>query len=116
MTRRSIASYAEFWPYYLREHSRPATRAWHYFGTSLVLALLAAAAVLRNPWLLAVAVIAGYAPAWIGHFGIEKNHPATFRHPLWSLASDFRMYGAWLSGRIGGELERAGVAGGGRQG
>jgi hypothetical protein len=104
-----IASYSEFWRYYLREHAKPATRAWHYLGTSCTVLCLLAAAILRQPWLLLASVILGYAPAWIGHFISEHNHPATFRYPLWSLVSDFRMFGAWVSGRLARELAAAGV-------
>ena len=109
MTNR-IANFAEFWPYYLREHSRPATRALHYFGTSLVLAL-AAYALLTGKLLLLIAIpLAGYFFAWVGHFGIEKNRPATFTYPLWSLGADFKMWWMWLTGRLGPELQRAGVS------
>lgn len=106
---RTITSFADFWPYYLREHSRPATRALHYFGTSLVIAL-AIYAVVAGRWLLFLAIpIAGYFFAWVGHFGIEKNRPATFTYPLWSLAADFKMWWLWLTGRLSSELRRAGV-------
>jgi len=109
MTNR-IANFAEFWPHYLREHSRPATRALHYFGTSLVLAL-AAYALLTGKLLLLIAIpLAGYFFAWVGHFGIEKNRPATFTYPLWSLGADFKMWWMWLTGRLGPELQRAGVS------
>ena len=104
-----IETYPEFWHYYLREHAKPKTRAWHYLGTSLTLACLIAAAALRQPWFLLASVILGYAPAWIGHFACERNHPATFHYPMWSLVSDFRMFGAWLSGRLAGELAAAGI-------
>ena len=109
MTPTRIKTYREFWPYYLREHAKAQTRAWHYFGTSLVLLCFIAATVTGKLWLAAIVVIAGYAPAWIGHFGIERNRPATFRYPFWSLISDFRMYAAWLTGRVPAELEKAGV-------
>jgi hypothetical protein len=108
MTPR-IHTYAEFWRFYLREHSRPATRAWHYLGSSLVVLCLISALVTGRYWLFAAMVVVGYAPAWFAHAAVQKNRPATFRHPLWSLISDFRMYGAWLTGRIGTELRKAGI-------
>ncbi len=102
-------SFADFWPYYLREHSRPTTRALHYAGTSLVVLLAIAALLSGRMILFALMPLAGYAFAWIAHFTVEKNRPATFKHPLWSLAADFRMWAFWLTGRLGPELERAGV-------
>jgi len=106
-----IATYAEFWPYYLREHSKPATRDIHFLGTALATASVVALIVTGNWWFLAGALIGGYAPAWIGHFFIEHNRPATFTYPLWSLASDYRMAWAWLSGRLDAELAKANVPG-----
>lgn len=104
------ASYQEFWPIYLREHSRPATRGLHYLGTGLGLALLAAAIVTADWRLLPAALIAGYAFAWLGHALVERNRPATFSHPLWSFVSDFRMFGLWASGRLGRERARHGLS------
>lgn len=106
---REHLSFAEFWPFYLREHSKPATRALHYVGTSLVVAIALFAAISgRWTWLLAIPV-AGYGFAWLAHFRVERNRPATFTHPLWSLAADFRMWWLWLTGRLGRELEQAGI-------
>jgi hypothetical protein len=107
--KAAIQSYREFWPYYLNEHSKPETRALHLAGTGVATALLAAGLVTANIWLFPAAVLAGYGPAWFAHFAVEKNHPATFRYPLWSLISDFRMAGTWLAGGLQRELERAGV-------
>lgn len=104
-----IRSFAEFWPYYLREHARPATRAWHFLGSTLVLACLAAF-VAGQGWLWLIAMpLVGYGPAWIAHFLVEGNRPATFHHPFWSLIGDARMYALWLSGGLDGELRKAGV-------
>jgi hypothetical protein len=106
---RTITSYRDFWPYYLREHARPQTRALHYAGTALTFAALAAGLTLGAWWFAAIP-LAGYGFAWGAHFGVEKNRPATFTYPLWSLGSDYRMFFLWLTGRLGPHLERAGVA------
>ena len=100
-------TYEEFWPYYVSEHSKPATRALHFAGTSLVLATLVAAVAL-SPWWLLATPLAGYGLAWAGHFFVEKNRPATFTYPLWSLRGDFRMFVLTLLGRMGPEVARAG--------
>ena len=102
-------TFSAFWPHYLREHSRPGTRALHYVGTTLVVALAIFALVTgRWLWLLAIP-LAGYGFAWLAHFAHERNRPATFTYPAWSLAADFRMWFFWLTGRLGPELDRAGV-------
>ena len=102
-------SFAEFWPYYLREHAKPATRALHFAGTGAGLLLTFVALISGNYCLLLVALICGYGPAWIGHYFVEKNRPATFRHPLWSLIADFRMFFFFITGRLGPELHRLGI-------
>jgi hypothetical protein len=107
--QRTIATYAAFWPYYLREHAKPETRAIHYLGTGIATGCIAALAVTGQAWFALGALVGGYAPAWIGHFFIEKNRPATFSYPLWSLASDYRMAWLWLTGRLKRELALAGV-------
>jgi hypothetical protein len=88
----SFQSFSEFWPYYVQEHSRPATRAWHWLATTLALLLLLAAAAFRQWWLLLAAPACGYALAWFSHFAFERNRPATFKHPLWSLRADLKMW------------------------
>jgi hypothetical protein len=109
MTDKTYQSFAEFWPFYLREHSKPLTRAYHYIGTSIVIAI-AAYALLAGQWLWLLAMpVAGYFFAWLAHFTVEKNRPATFTYPLWSLGADFKMWWYALTGRLGPELEKAGV-------
>lgn len=104
-----ITNYRDFWPFYLREHARPLTRTIHIIGTWLAVALVCTAAITADFRLLALAALAGYGLAWAAHFAVEKNRPATFRYPFWSLISDFRMAGLWLLGRLPEELKRAGV-------
>ncbi|MBF8730830.1 MULTISPECIES: DUF962 domain-containing protein [Pseudomonas] len=93
-------SFAEFYPYYLGEHSNPTCRRLHFVGTSLVIALLAYTFA-SGRWQLLLAVpFAGYGFAWIGHFFFERNRPATFTHPLYSLLGDFAMFRDILRGKI----------------
>jgi hypothetical protein len=95
-----IQTYAAFWPFYLGEHSDPRCRALHFIGTTGHLALVGVALVTLNPlWLLASA-ISGYGFAWPAHFLIEKNRPATFKYPLWSLLSDYRMWLHMVTGKL----------------
>lgn len=101
-------TYEQFWRRYLRAHAKPSTRLLHYCGSLLALACLAVGvARLDWRWLLAAPVV-GYGFAWGAHFGIEGNRPETFGHPFWSLASDARMLGLWITGRLGPHLERSG--------
>ena len=95
-----FASFREFYPYYLGEHSDPTCRRLHFAGTSLVLLFLLLALLLRNPWWLLGMPLAGYGFAWVGHFFFEHNRPATFKHPWYSLAGDWVMYRDMLTGRI----------------
>ena len=93
-------SFREFYPYYLGEHANLACRRLHVVGSTGVLAAIVAATVTRNPWLLLLVPFIGYGFAWIGHFAFEKNKPATFRHPLYSLMGDWVMYVDVLRGRV----------------
>jgi hypothetical protein len=101
-----FASFEEFWPYYVGEHRHPWNRALHYVGTSMALGTVGAAVVTLNPTWLILTPIVGYGPAWIGHFLIEGNKPATFSHPLWSLRADLKMLGLALRGQMAAEVTR----------
>jgi hypothetical protein len=79
-------------------------------GTALALACLAGVVLLQDYRWIFAALISGYLFAWVAHFFVEKNRPATFTHPLWSLVSDFRMFFCWITGQLGRELHKAGVA------
>ena len=110
-TPKGLNSFAEFWPYYLREHTLPLTRTLHFVGTGLGIALLIVAVITRIWWLAPVAVMSGYLFAWIGHMAVERNRPATFTYPAWSLIGDLHMFALWLRGGLEPELRRAGVTG-----
>lgn len=94
------ASFREFYPYYLSEHRDRTCRRLHVAGSTLVLLAVLLAIALRDARWLWLAPVAGYGFAWIGHFAFEKNRPATFRHPLYSLAGDWVMYWQILRGRL----------------
>ena len=106
MSEARIPTFEQFWPYYLGEHRNPTCRALHYFGTSMAIGTVAAAALTLNPMWLVATPFVGYGPAWIAHFFIEKNRPATFKYPLWSLRADFKMLGLAVRGRIDDEMRR----------
>jgi len=104
-----MTRFRDFWPYYLQEHARPGTRALHYTGTSLFIVLLLAL-IVAGDWRIAMAMpLVGYGFAWVGHGLIERNRPATFRYPLWSLRADFVMLHRFLTGHMRRDLARAGV-------
>lgn len=97
--RPRLSSFAAFWPFYLSQHAHPASRWLHFVGTSAALANAVYSVVTLQPWLLPLSLVLGYGPAWVGHFIIEKNRPATFTYPLWSLLGDMKM----LSGMVVGK-------------
>lgn len=106
MSDQRYQTFAEFWPFYVREHSLPACRAIHFVGSTLSIAVLVAA-IVYSPWLLLAVPVVGYGFAWFSHFAIEKNKPASFKYPLWSFIADWKMWALMLFGRMGREVEKA---------
>ncbi len=94
-----IKSFKEFYPYYLTEHINKTSRRLHFVGTSLVFLLFFAGLIFHRWEMLVAMPFAGYGFAWVGHFFFEKNKPATFKYPLWSLGSDFKLFFEILSGK-----------------
>lgn len=99
-------TFNDFWPYYLSEHAHPTTRLMHVLGTALSLVFVILLAWSGDLRFLAAAAIAGYGFAWTSHLFVERNRPATFRYPVWSLMGDFRMFALACTGRLGAELKR----------
>jgi hypothetical protein len=95
-----FASFREFYPFYLEEHSNPTCRRLHVVGTASALVILLIALVTRQWMLLGLALLAGYGFAWVGHYFFQHNQPATFKHPFYSFAGDFQMLRDVLTGRI----------------
>lgn len=96
----AFASFREFYPYYLGEHADVRCRRLHFAGSWVVLLVVVVAAVSGDAWWLVLAPVAGYGFAWVGHYVFEKNRPATFTHPLYSLMGDWRMFWDILRGRV----------------
>jgi hypothetical protein len=92
--------FADFYPFYLSEHSNRTCRRLHFVGTSLSLACLITLIVTLNPWWLLAGLVCGYGFAWAGHFGFEKNKPASFKQPLYSFIGDWVMYANICAGKI----------------
>ncbi len=105
MAESEIHSFSQFWPHYVRAHSRPGTRMAHAVGSVLAVGCLILALSL-NLWILLAAPVLGYGFAWYAHFFIEGNRPATFGHPFYSLAADYRMLFLMMAGRMDDEVAR----------
>ena len=95
-----MRTFADFYPFYLSEHSNRVSRRLHFAGTSIALALLITALLTQVWWLIAVAVVQGYAFAWVGHFFFEHNRPATFKYPGFSFVGDWRLWWEILTRKI----------------
>lgn len=109
MSEQLFETFEEFWPYYLAEHADPLNRRLHQVGTTAALTVFTAGLLTRRKWMMGIAPVLGYGPAWIGHFFVEKNRPATFTYPRWSLIGDFKMNVLMWTGKLDEELERLGV-------
>ena len=107
MSQPQYNSFNEFWPHYVREHSNAGTRLLHLAGTAVALACAIYFIVVGKWWLFPLALIPGYGAAWVGHFFIEKNKPATFQYPLWSFMGDYKMIWMMVTDRMGEEVKRA---------
>lgn len=94
-----------FWPFYLSEHSKETNRMLHFIGTSFGLLFLFRSFYKKNSYLVLCGLAIGYGFSWIGHFIVEKNTPATFKYPLKSFLSDWRMFYLVLTGKIDKEVE-----------
>ena len=97
---RAYGTFRDFYPFYLTEHSRSGTRRLHFAGTFLVLLTLVYALASGRWALLWLVPLFGYGFAWVAHFFVERNRPATFQYPLYSLVGDFRMFADILRGRV----------------
>lgn len=106
-TDKRFTSYKEFYPFYLSQHANTTCRRLHYVGTTLVLAILAYAIYSTTWWLIATLPVCGYFFAWVGHFGFEKNRPATFTYPVWSLMGDFQMYWDAITRQLDRKMNQA---------
>jgi hypothetical protein len=106
-TEKKYNSFWSFYPYYLTEHSDSLNRKLHFIGTSLLIISLFAGIITGKLLFFLLIPLLGYGFAWIGHFFIEKNKPATFTYPLYSLCSDFVMFWHTLTGQINKKLEEA---------
>ncbi|HBQ95566.1 MAG: DUF962 domain-containing protein [Firmicutes bacterium] len=92
-----IRSFEDFWPYYLSLHRRAQTRLLHFVGSGIALIAILVAILTLNAWYFAVAIVSGYGLAWYGHAFIERNRPATWRFPVYSLAADLLLFWVMLT-------------------
>jgi hypothetical protein len=95
-----------FWRHYVNQHRDPLTRRLHFAGTLLAILSLAGAILWQSVWLALAVPVVAYGFAWVSHVAVERNSPATFRHPLRSLVSDLRMFGLMCLGRMDDEVKR----------
>jgi hypothetical protein len=104
---KKYKTFWSFYPYYLTEHSDNTNRLLHFIGTLFLLIALMAGIITGKWWFFALVPVLGYGFAWVGHYFIEKNRPATFTYPLYSLTSDFLMFWHTITGQIGKKMKEA---------
>ncbi|MGK3984331.1 DUF962 domain-containing protein [Sorangium sp. So ce136] len=115
MNEEQFKTFDDFWPFYVRQHAHKTTRTLHLVGSTIAMACLAGGLLFRKRSLLPLVPVAAYGPAWAAHFFIEKNRPATFKYPLWSLRADFIMCMKMLGGTMDAEVEQAMASDGDRR-
>jgi hypothetical protein len=106
MSNPRFTSFKEFWPFYVAEHSKPGTRWLHLIGTMVALLVLIYFIASGRWWLFPLSFVPGYGAAWLAHFTIEKNRPATFQYPLWSFMGDYKMIALMLTGQMNKEASQ----------
>jgi hypothetical protein len=104
-----FSSFGEFWPFYLGQHRKRLTRQLHFIGTDFALGAIISAVWRRDPWLLAIGIVGAYGLAWLSHFFVERNRPATFQYPLWSFAADWKMWALIWTGGLHRNMRRHGL-------
>jgi hypothetical protein len=107
---REDETFDEFWRHYLRHHAQGGTRVLHVLGTGIGVVALIVGLITVNPVIALAGTAVGYLLAWTGHFLIERNRPTMVSHPTWSFQCDIRMFRLFVTGQLGRELKRAGVA------
>jgi hypothetical protein len=98
--KQCFNTFADFYPFYLSEHANRVSRRLHFLGSTIALAMFVAALVTQVWWLVAVAILQGYAFAWVGHFFFERNAPATFKYPGFSFMGDWRLWWDIVTGKM----------------
>ena len=107
--KKTLTTFEAFWPFYLGQHSLPATRWIHFVGTTIAALNLVMAVVYLAPYYVLSALFSGYLFAWVSHFFVEKNRPATFTYPGYSFIADWKMWAFTITGKLNGELKRLNI-------
>lgn len=106
MAEQPIETFEQFWDFYVGEHKEKGTRILHFIGTTAAMGCALGGLLTKRRWLLLAAPVVGYGPAWVSHFLIEKNKPASFKYPVWSLRADLLMWWKTVIGKMEDEVAR----------